>query len=71
MHYGEVGGDYIDLGTNLLGNGTTKDWRILYRENGLVYAILADNLSVSTDQTDRIAKLKDLGLEPRHCSTRN
>ena len=44
-------GEYIDLGNDIIGsNGsTTDDWRILYVENGNVYAILADFLPNSTN----------------------
>ena len=42
-------GDYIDLGNNIVGTeDTTDDWRILYVEEGKVYAILADYLPNST-----------------------
>ena len=42
-------GDYIDLGNNIVGtNSTSDDWRVLYVENNMVYAILADYLPNST-----------------------
>ena len=38
-------GDYIDLGNSIIGTeSTTDDWRILYKEDDKVYAILADYL---------------------------
>ena len=40
-------GDYIDLGNDIIEtNNTTDDWRILYRDNENVYAILSNYLSV-------------------------
>ena len=40
-------GDYIDLGNNVVGTeNTSDDWRILYKEDDKVYAILADYLPV-------------------------
>lgn len=42
-------GDYIDLGLeSVFGSSTTPDWRILYNDGIYVYAILADNLPVSS-----------------------
>ena len=41
-------GDYIDLGNNIIGTeATTDDWRILYKEEDTVHAILADYLPAS------------------------
>ena len=41
-------GDYIDLGNNIIGTkATSDDWRILYKEDDTVYAILADYLPAS------------------------
>ena len=41
-------GDYIDLGNNIIGTeSTTDDWRILYKDESTVYAILADYLPAS------------------------
>ena len=38
-------GDYIDLGNNIIGTeSTTDDWRIFYKDEDRVYAILADYL---------------------------
>ena len=38
-------GDYIDLGNNIVKTiNTTDDWRILYKDNNNVYAILSDYL---------------------------
>lgn len=38
-------GDYIDLGNNIIGTeSTSDDWRILYKEGDIVYAILTDYL---------------------------
>ena len=42
-------GDYIDLGNSIVGTtATTDDWRILYKEENTIYAILADYLPNST-----------------------
>ena len=38
----QVIGQYVDLGTNILGNGTTKDWRILSKNSSGTWVILAD-----------------------------
>ena len=38
----QVIGQYVDLGTNILGNGTTKDWRILSKKSSGTWVILAD-----------------------------
>ena len=41
-------GEYIDLGNNVVGtNSTLDDWRILYKENSTIYAVLADYLPAS------------------------
>ena len=41
-------GDYIDLGNNIIGTeSTSDDWRILYKDESTVYAILADYLPAS------------------------
>ena len=38
-------GDYIDLGNNIIGTeSTSDDWRIFYKEDDIVYVILADYL---------------------------
>ena len=43
-------GEYIDLGNNIVGTeSTSDDWRILYKEDDKVYAILADYLPNSTN----------------------
>ena len=43
-------GEYIDLGNNIVGTeSTSDDWRILYKEDNKVYAILADYLPNSTN----------------------
>ena len=42
-------GEYIDLGNNIVGTeATTDDWRILYKDEDKIYAILADYLPNST-----------------------
>lgn len=38
----QVIGQYVDLGTNILGKGTTKDWRILTKDSTGTWVILAD-----------------------------
>lgn len=51
-------GNYIDLGNDILGTGSTSNnWRILYVENDRVYAILADYLPNSTGYAE------DAGLD--------
>ena len=41
-------GDYIDLGNDIVGTeNTSDDWRIFYKEEDTVYAILADYLPAS------------------------
>ena len=43
-------GDYINLRNNVVGTpATTDDWRILYTDGNMVYAILADYLPNSTN----------------------
>lgn len=53
-------GDYIDLGNDIIDNSllgttevTTDDWRILYKDENTVYAILADYL-LAKDVPDSI-----------------
>ena len=40
-------GEYIDIGNNFVGtDSTSDDWRIVYRDDSYVYAILADYLVI-------------------------
>ena len=48
-------GKYVDLGTNLLGQGTDKDWRIFYKDDqGRIYLILADYLPNSNSISSNV-----------------
>lgn len=50
-------GDYIDLGNNIIKTSSTEDdWRILYKDDEFVYAILSDYLPAA--QIPPIEKIK-------------
>ena len=60
-------GNYLDLGTNILGNGTSGDWRILYNDttNGKVYVKLADYLpnNYKENSSDTKSIIENLRLD--------
>ena len=50
-------GEYIDLGNNFVGGETTSDdWRILYKDGDIIYAILSNVLPITllSDETELI-----------------
>ena len=54
----QVIGQYVDLGTNILGLGTNKDWRILTKDSTGTWVILADYLPYEKIPEDALGNTK-------------